>query len=162
MDNITIFAAKYLILGVVLVAGMVWLSCRGTKRTELTMTIIAAGVVAVILTKLAGKLYYHPRPFVVQNITPLISHAADNGFPSEHTVLAMTLTSTLYYYRRGLAGLALILTLLVGWGRVAAHVHSWIDIAGGLVIGAAAGVFGYWLTKKFSRRPAAPSPTAKP
>ncbi len=143
MDSVVIFCAKYLIIGVLLIAGYVWLSTKGPKRTEMALAIISAGVLAAILTKLAGKLYFHPRPFVTGNIKPLIAHGADNGFPSEHTVLATTLATIIYFYRRWLGLTALVIGLLIGWARVAAHVHSVVDILGGLAIGLAAGSLGY-------------------
>lgn len=148
MDKLIIFLAKYLIVVVVLVFIYVWLKLDKRARVQLVVALIVAGVLALILDKLAGKLYYHPRPFAVKHIKPLVAHAADNGFPSEHTILAMALTSLIYFYRRNLAALALVLTLLVGAGRVWAHVHWPIDIAGGIVIGLIAGCGGYWSARK--------------
>jgi membrane-associated phospholipid phosphatase len=115
------------------------------------LALLLAGFLAWLLSGIAGALYFNPRPFVEHNIQPLFAHGPDNGFPSEHTVLAMTLTSVIYFYRRRLATAALAMTLLVGAGRVWAHVHSWIDIAGGLVIGAAAGIAGVYLARYISK-----------
>ena len=43
-----------------------------------------AGLLTVGVVKLAGALYAHPRPFVVFHAAPLVAHAADNAFPSDH------------------------------------------------------------------------------
>lgn len=99
-------------------------------------------IFALILTKIAGSLYFHPRPFVAQHIKPLIPHGADNGFPSEHTVAAVTLATAVFFYRKKFAAWAFGLAVAVGISRMLAHVHSLIDIIGGLAIGAAAGYLG--------------------
>lgn len=141
MDSIIIFCAKYLIFFIFLIAAYTFYKTR--HRREFVLTVILAIVIALIMAKIAGSLYFHPRPFVIEHIKPLIPHGSDNGFPSEHTIAAMTLTTTIYFYRKKFAAIALLLTLLVGFGRVLAHVHSPIDILGGICIGVAAGYLGY-------------------
>lgn len=148
MDNLIIFCAKYLIFILVLVVFLIWLKAAAKIRWQFAAAVVLAGVTAFALSKIIGALYYHPRPFMVQNIQPLISHGYDNGFPSDHTLLAMTLSTVVYYYRRRLAAGLFGLTLLVGIGRVLAHVHSPLDILGGLILGAFAGWAGYQLAKK--------------
>jgi len=145
MDAIIVFLAVYLIFAVALVAGLVGYMTK--KRREFLIASILAFFIAMILALIADSLFYNPRPFVAHNIKPLFPHDPDNGFPSMHTVLAMTLTAVIYFYNRHLAAAAFILSVLVGAGRVWAHVHSWIDIFAGLVIGAAAGYAGVILAR---------------
>ena len=159
MDGLIVFLAAYLIYAVVLMVVFTWY--RIERWREFTAAVFLTGITALILAKLAEAIYFHPRPFVSQNIQPLVPHAADNGFPSEHTVWAMTLTSLLYFYRRRLAVVAFVLTLLVGAGRVWAHVHSWSDILGGLIIGAIAGYAGVKLARLVSGRLSAKPPKAR-
>jgi undecaprenyl-diphosphatase len=140
MDPIIIFLAKYLIFVIMGLAVVVAYELK--NRREYWLAIIIAGILALDLSLLAGWLFYNPRPFVVYGIEPLVAHGPDNGFPSQHALMAMTATSVIYFYRQRLAAVAFVMTLLVGAGRVWADVHSWIDIAGGLVIGAAAGYAG--------------------
>ena len=148
MDNLIIFCAKYLIFVIVSIVLLVWLKSSVKTRWQFAAAVILAGIIAFALGKITGALYYHPRPFVTQNIQPLISHGNDNGFPSEHTLLAMALSTVVYYYRPRLAAGLFGLTLLVGIGRVLAHVHSPVDILGGLVLGVLAGWAGYRLAKR--------------
>ena len=148
MDNLIIFCAKYLIFIIVLAVLLIWLKLSVKTRWQFAAAVCLAGIIAFGLSKITGALYYHPRPFVAQHIKPLISHGSDNGFPSEHTLLAMALSTIVYYYRPRLAAGFFGLTLLVGIGRVLAHVHSPIDILGGLILGALAGWAGYQLAKK--------------
>jgi undecaprenyl-diphosphatase len=158
MHSIIVFCAKYLFVFVVLVFGWGWLQANRKKKLSMAAAIILAGIAAAILDKLAGKLYYDPRPFVTHHITPLVAHAADNGFPSEHTLFTFTIATVLYFYRPKLSYLAFGLALLVGIGRAAAHVHSPIDIIGGIILGVIAGWSGYRLSRflagKYGKKPA--------
>jgi undecaprenyl-diphosphatase len=153
MDSIIIFCAKYLFIAVVLIYAWAIYQASPRHRKALAISLIAAGIAAVILDKAAGKLYYDPRPFVSHNVKPLIAHSADNGFPSEHSLFSMTLAAALYFYRRKLGMAAALLAIIVGIARVAAHVHSPIDIIGGVVLGAAAGYIGFRTAERYSDRP---------
>jgi undecaprenyl-diphosphatase len=158
MDSIIIFLGKYLIVFIVLLA--LYAIYAEKNRREVILAILLAGFLAWLLSGIAGALYVNPRPFVEHNVQPLLAHGADNGFPSQHALLAMTLTSVIYFYRRRLAAVMFVMALLVGAGRVWAHVHSWIDIAGGLAIGAAAGATGVMLARYILPKISAKKPKA--
>jgi undecaprenyl-diphosphatase len=148
VDNVIIFCAKYLVIAVPLIVSYVWLKQPKSHRLEL----MAAGVISVglalTLHALLGMLYDNPRPFLSDGTPALVGHGDDNGFPSQHTIMAMSLVAVVYFYNRRLAVVALIITILVGWGRVAAHVHHGVDIIAGLAAGALAGWAGYWVAKR--------------
>lgn len=155
MDSVVIFCAKYLFVLVVLLYLLALFQASRHQRKAYVAALIIAGIVAVILDKLGGKLYYDPRPFISHHYVPLIQHVADNGFPSEHTTFSMTIAVTLAYYRRHLGWLAILVALIVGLARIDVHVHSPIDIIGGILIGVIAGTIGYYLTLYLVRRRAA-------
>lgn len=151
MDSIIIFCAKYLFILVVLIIVGVWL--RTGKRTKLKMAavVILAGILALIVSRIAGKLYYDPRPFVNNpNLKPLIKHAPDNGFPSDHALFTMTLTAALYFYSRRWAAVALVVTVIVGVARILAHIHSPVDIVGAWLIGIAAAAAAYYIVGRLT------------
>lgn len=154
MDSLIIFGAKYLFVAVPVIFCVAWFMAPRKKKVDMALAIVLAGIIAGILDKVTSKLYYDPRPFVSHHITPLVTHAADNGFPSEHTLFTFTIAAVLYFYRPKLGYIAGVLAALVGISRVAAHVHSPIDIVGGAVMGIAAGLAGYFLIRAYlSRRP---------
>lgn len=148
MDPLIIFGAKYLFVAVVLLWVMAWLQAGRGHKKQITAATVIAVIVAGILDKITSRLYYDPRPFVSRHLHPLIAHAADNGFPSEHTLFSMALAASLIFFRPKLGLAVVIIALLVGVARVAAHVHSPIDIAGGAVMGFIAGYIGYLLAVK--------------
>lgn len=149
MHTLIIFGAKYLFIIVALIFCAVWLQASRFHKKQMAAAIILAGVIAGIIDKISGKLYYDPRPFVTHHVTPLVSHAADNGFPSEHTLFTFAVATVLYFYRPRLSYLVFALAALVGISRVAAHVHSPIDIFGGMVIGVISGCAAQWLTLRY-------------
>src|SRR5947209_171979 len=112
MDSVTIFGAKYLFVAVVLIYILIWAQANKKIRIELIASAITSGIIAAIADKIGGKLYYDPRPFVSHHLHPLIAHAADNGFPSEHTLFSMTLASVIFFYRPRWGILAMVIALL--------------------------------------------------
>src|SRR5437868_2048548 len=106
MDFVIKFCAKYLFVAVVLIWLLVWAQSSKKNRIRLVVSSITAGIIAIVLDKISAKLFYDPRPFVAHQLKPLIAHAADNGFPSEHTLFSATLAAVLFFYRPRLAVLA--------------------------------------------------------
>jgi undecaprenyl-diphosphatase len=165
MDSIVIFGAKYLFIIVVLLWVGAWAQAGRRHKAEIALATLLAFIIAAVLDKAASKLYYDPRPFAAHHLRPLITHAADNGFPSEHTLFSATLAAVLFMYRPKLGALAFAVALLVGVARVAAHVHSPIDIAAGAFLGACAGYAGYLAASRIlapKTRPSSKRADARP
>lgn len=149
MDNLIIFGAKYLIILPVLIFAWFWFKQSKPLKLQLGWAFVAAGLLAGLADKIGSKLYYDPRPFVTHHLTPLVSHAADNGFPSEHTLLAATLATLIYFYDKKIGTATAVLAILIGASRVAAHVHSPIDIIGSLLMAALAGWIGVSIARRW-------------
>jgi undecaprenyl-diphosphatase len=149
MDSLVIFGAKYLFIAVTVIFVYAWLVAARREKIEIAVATIIAGLLAFILKMAGSRLYYDPRPFVSHQLHPLISHAPDNGFPSEHTLFCATLAGVLFFYRPKLGILAFVIAVIVGAARVGAHVHSPIDIIGGVLIGMLAAVASHWLVRLF-------------
>ncbi len=75
---------------------------RDVHRRDAIVEAALGGLATVGLVKLGGLLYAHQRPFVVHHVLPLVAHAADNGFPSDHSAAA-GLAVDLELARQGLA-----------------------------------------------------------
>lgn len=151
MDTAIIFCAQYLLYFVVLGLIVAWfLLGREDKKRFIISTLIAC-IVAYGIAKLASHLYFDPRPFVSEHIKPLIKHAADNGFPSDHALFTMTLTAATFFFSRKVASVMLVMTVLVGVARILAHVHSPLQIIAGWVFGIIGAVVGYYLMQLIFR-----------
>lgn len=136
MNSTIVFVAKYFLFLSVLITGLFWLGRRKSTKIELVIRLVIGGVIALALAKIGASLYYDPRPFVTEHVRPLFAHAADNGFPSDHTLFTSFLGFTILAYSKKIGTLLLVIALLVGSARVAAHVHSPIDIIGSFIFAA--------------------------
>jgi undecaprenyl-diphosphatase len=132
MDTLIILCAKYLIWLVVLMGLAFLFFSMHWRRVALSAAFSMA--LAYVLARVVGSLWYDPRPFVVDHIQPLIAHAADNGFPSDHMLLGAAIASVVYAHNRAW-GIALwVLALIVGAARVLSGVHHWVDLAGSIIV----------------------------
>ena len=134
MNLLIIFGAKYLVFVIILIAAVYAYGLPSEKRKELLIFALFSLPLAYVVAKIASALYFNPRPFVVGNFSPLIAHAADNGFPSDHTLLSAAVATAVYFFYRKLGIWLLSLSVLVGLSRVAAGVHHLLDIFASVII----------------------------
>lgn len=148
MHEAVIVVAKYFIVLVGLIALYVFLRLDLDGKKRFVVQGIIGGIIALILAKIGGHLWNDPRPFVSGHVTPYFSHPADNGFPSDHTLLASFLGWLTLYYRKSWGWTILAIAALIGAARVIAHVHHVADIIGAFVIAAIGAVIAGWIANK--------------
>lgn len=134
IDLFFIVGAKYAIA----LSPMLALWCFLKAPRDAQKRIIFFGVVALPLiyctALIASNFYDNPRPFVVEHFTPLIPHAADNGFPSDHMLLASAVAAICSFYSRRIGAILWGIALYIGVSRVYVGVHHPIDIIGSVLI----------------------------
>jgi len=117
---------------------VVWLLLVWRQRESLTFATVARiGIVmlgAILLARIAAQFISNPRPYIVAHTVPLMPVSADNGFPSDHTLLVAALTATVYGIDRRWIGPLAAGTLLVALGRLAVGAHHTVDVVGSVVI----------------------------
>ena len=137
LDILAIFCAKYLIALALIFAAVFALKLSKPERRS----IIIFGAIAlplIYLTALiAGHLYNNPRPFVVEHFVPLIPHDADNGFPSDHVLLASAIAAIWTIYSRRIGLVLWAAAVAIGIARVYVGVHHPTDIIGSALIAGA-------------------------
>ncbi len=151
MSSFFVFNAEYAYLLIILLVGLFFVWQKKEIKKRIVYLSLFSLPLSYIVAKIAGKLFYNPRPFVVDKITPLIYHAADNGFPSDHTLLSATLAFIVFCFNKKAGGLLIVLALLVGYARVFVGVHHFVDIVGSVVIAGVVvlGVNEFLKKKKF-------------
>ncbi|MBI5729311.1 MAG: phosphatase PAP2 family protein [Candidatus Magasanikbacteria bacterium] len=150
-NGVIIFAADYLIVIIILLAVVFWLRQRTAVKKEIVRRAVISFPLIFIVSRIMGAFYYNPRPFVALNITPFVAHIADNGFPSDHTLLGVAGAALIFTFNKKWGVVLYTLAVLVGIGRVAALVHHPVDIVGSLI--AASGVMAaVYYTERFFRR----------
>lgn len=149
MDSLIVFVAKYFLFVSIAVVGLYWLTTANRDKISLGLRLVVGGVIALAFAKVGAHFYYDTRPFVRNHVKPLIAHANDNGFPSDHALLASFLGFTMVAYSRAIGLLLLAMAALIGGARVAAHIHSPIDIVGSFVFAAIAALLTHQGFKYF-------------
>lgn len=156
--DLTIFAAKYLVfIDALLAAAVVAIAIYRQPRL-LALQWAMAAVILIVLGYLLGRLgsavYNDPRPFAVHHFHPLIPHPADNGFPSDHALLAAAVAAVVGVVRRLWMTPFVLLAVLIDWARVGAGIHHITDVVWGSAFVALAWVMAdlvvppiaHWLT----------------
>lgn len=149
MDHLIVWTAQYLLYVMCAVFALAWLAGENNRgRLELILQAIIGLIFCGVFIYVAGYLHDDPRPFVQNpSLKPLFAHAADNGFPSDHSVAA-GLIATLIVIRHRITGAVLWLFAAgIAASRVAAHVHHVQDVVAGLVMGIVAAVIAILLTR---------------
>jgi undecaprenyl-diphosphatase len=145
VHTLIVVAAQYLLYVLALVAAVVWLTRdRAGKAVFAVEAVIGLALVGIGIL-VAAHLHTDPRPFVHDpNSRPFFPHAADNGFPSDHSAAAGLLAALVFRWKKLVGVLVAAGGAVVAWARVAAHVHHLQDVLAGLLIGAAAGALAVW------------------
>ena len=128
----------------------VLLAFRQTRRQGLavscglTLDLIACNL---LLKPLFGRI----RPFAVNTAIELLTRApGDASFPSGHTAASLAAVFALRYSGSRLWKPALALAVVIALSRLYLYVHWPTDVAGGVVLGAAAGWAGGWLAERLA------------
>ncbi len=95
-------------------------------------------------TFLRGRLNM-PRPFVKENILPLVDHEASGSCPSNHGASAMIIAIAYFCINPYVAVFLVILAFATGLSRVMTGVHYPLDVLLGWVIAWVIGTMGFLL-----------------
>ena len=150
MNSLAIDIAKYLIIVPIICAFYLYWKLDNKNRRQFLILVIAGGILSIVLAKIAGKIYDDPRPFIKDGVVPLFTASHDNGFPSDHTLLASFIGFAVLFYSKRLGIALLIIAVLIGWARVYAGVHHFTDVIGSFVITGLAAWLCHWAIKKYS------------
>lgn len=154
-SSLAVFAANYLLFAGVLALGLMGLFNR-KKLTWGTVARVAVGLaVALIFTQILGRLILDVRPYIAEHYAPLAPVSTDNGFPSDHTLVAALMSGLVLWLDRRWFGWLALLTLLVGLGRLAIGAHHTLDVVGSVLIAAVSLVVARWVPLRaavFERR----------
>ncbi len=113
----------------------------------------AAAPIALVINIPLAALVNRPRPFVTHsNVIMLVRHAADGGFPSDHSTAAGAVAVGLLLANRRLGIGASVAAILVALARVYVGVHYPGDVAAGLALGALVAFAGSFVARPIIER----------
>jgi undecaprenyl-diphosphatase len=142
------------VFGVLLLAG--WWSARragSTPRMAAALCAAAATLIAVAVNQPIVNTVRAARPYTTHpHILVLAHRSADFSFPSDHAVMAGAAAAGLLLVSRRLGVLAVVAALLMAFARVYIAAHYPVDVAAGLVLGAALALACYALGRRLVTR----------
>lgn len=116
--------------------------------------ILLAGLTAYVFAKLIGSIYQPElqRPFELLGAEAKASFLDNPGFPSDHVLFCAAITLAVWFetHERIVTIILVICTVLVALGRVAALVHTPLDILGGIFI-ACIGALWYFMREPIDK-----------
>ncbi len=123
---------------VIVLLAAAWLVVALRRRCTLTLAtaarIMALAELALLLAKVSTHVISDPRPYLVDHVAPLTPLSRDNGFPSDHTLLAAVLAASLWWIDRRLIVAFAVGAVLVMLGRLGVGAHHTLDVLGSVAI----------------------------
>lgn len=147
-DAVLATVAVFGVGAVVPVLAAAWLGSRDGLRACLAA--LAGAALALAASGAIGLLWDRPRPFVAGHFLPLIAHAPDASFPSDHLAVLGAVVLGLWFAARRLALLTAVIALVVAFARVYAGVHYVTDVVSGFALGLVCGGAAWWVTGRLS------------
>ncbi|MDP2734585.1 MAG: phosphatase PAP2 family protein [bacterium] len=151
MDNAIVFLGEY--LGHILAAAFLVFWWENRKRFSRFLVESAAAAILSrgVVTELIRFLYEKPRPFVANNVEPLLEHAASPSFPSGHAAFFFALGGILYAYNKTAGILFLLGAAVMSSARVFAGLHWHSDIIAGALVGLASAFLVMQVSRRFGK-----------
>ncbi|MDI6882950.1 MAG: phosphatase PAP2 family protein [Patescibacteria group bacterium] len=148
LDTLAIFLTKY--LPYLLIGILILLLIKNFKK-YLPMVIkgFASAIFSgLVLTQIIRWFWFHPRPFIENEVNLLLTHSPSSSFPSAHTAFFFALSTIIYFYNKRTGIFFFLGSFLIGLARIFSGLHWPSDILGGIVLGILSG----WLIYKFFQK----------
>lgn len=132
--DIAHFIARWLIY--IILATFIFQFIRGDKETQQhIIALFMCALFAYLACFIIGKVYLHPRPFMVPIGKTYLLHNANASFPSGHATLIFSIGFYLLLSgKKQMARLILLLGIAISWARVFLGVHFPFDILGAIPV----------------------------
>ncbi len=135
LDFLSVMAAELTPYLVITCMGIYWFT---TDHKGKRVLLEGAAVVAfgLLVNQLVTVFYFHPRPYMMGLCKPLIPHAPETSFPSDHATLLFG-TAFALLFRSGWqskGALLLIIAIIGAWGRVYTGLHFPFDMLGSFAV----------------------------
>lgn len=134
LDILMIFGAEHLIFLMWFLIFIFAIKGKTKDRKSLILFLISFPILYFII-KLIHLFIFEQRPYIANEILPLISYRADDAsFPSRHASISFAMAFAFLYFKSKWGIPILLLAAWVGISRVYVGVHYPMDIIGGIIV----------------------------
>ena len=147
----TLFAGYGLVVFAGLLLAGWWIARRDGDPTRMAAAVWAplGTLLAVAVNQPIVALVHEQRPYdALTGILVLATPTTDPGFPSDHATMAGAVTAGLFLVNRRLGWVAALARRLMAFSRVYIAAHYPLDVAAGLLLGAAVTLVGWVLLRR--------------
>ena len=152
----------FILLGML---GLVLITFRKTRKAGLAL-VIAICIGTLLTNGCIKPVVLRVRPYnTLQHITEYFGWYTNAGmlaesdfcFPSGHTTAAFEIAVSMFLVfwndkKKKLAWILLVVAFFIGFSRIYLMVHYASDIVGGIIVGTLAGILGYVISSKITKR----------
>ena len=135
LDFLSVMAAELTPYLVIACMAIYWFT---TDHKGKMVLLEGAVVVAfgLLVNQLITVFYFHPRPYMMGLCNPLVPHAAETSFPSDHATLLFGAAFALLFRSgwKSKGTLLLVIAVIGVWGRVYTGLHFPFDMLGSFVV----------------------------
>ena len=135
LDFLSVMAAELTPYLVIACMAIYWFT---TDHKGKRVLLEGAAVVAfgLLVNQLITVFYFHPRPYMMGLCKPLIPHAPETSFPSDHATLLFGAAFALLFRSgwRSKGTLLLGIAVIGAWGRVYTGLHFPFDMLGSFAV----------------------------
>lgn len=135
LDFLSVMAAELTPYLVIACMAIYWFT---TDHKGKRVVLEGAAVVAfgLFVNQLITIFYFHPRPYMMGLCKPLIPHAPETSFPSDHVTLLFGAALALLFRSgwKSKGALLLIIAVIGAWGRVYTGLHFPFDMLGSFAV----------------------------
>ncbi|MFE6169027.1 phosphatase PAP2 family protein [Viridibacillus arvi] len=138
LDHLVLLFSTYgpILFGMVLI--WLWFSKSNNRHENRKIVLYALTIVILTLgiDKIIEMAYFRPRPFVDHAVTLLYEKTnLDPSFPSNHAAGSFALAFALFWKRRKIGSILIIMAVLMALSRIYIGVHYPLDVIAGAFIG---------------------------
>ena len=108
---------------------------RDINQKSAVISIIAVALASLVIVSVLNHFFDRPRPFEVLDTNLLFYKPTDPSFPSNSTVVAFSLATSVFLANKKVGIVALTLSTFYGLTRIFVGVHFPLDVLTGAIIG---------------------------
>ncbi|WCK52548.1 undecaprenyl-diphosphatase [Aneurinibacillus sp. Ricciae_BoGa-3] len=133
IDGIMKFFTNYALVLFAVLLVVMWVT--GNERNKRTVLYAGlSGILALVINVIISQIYKEPRPFVTHHVNLLLPHAADSGFPSDHTSGAFGIAIAMLMRNTRMGRWMIAIAIVTGFSRIYVGHHYPGDVLGSIVV----------------------------